>query len=453
MRRLLLIGLLLAASSTLTAQQASRISVPYTQFDLPNGLHVILHEDHTVPVLTVNVWYHVGSGREKLGRTGFAHLFEHLMFMGSGHAPYGEFDRLLETAGGTNNASTAEDRTNYFIDVPSNALDLALFLESDRMGYLLDAMSPKTVDAQRDVVKNERRESYENQPYGMATIELSQMLYPKGHPYSWPTIGYMEDLTAASYQDVVDFFKLYYQPKNASLVIAGDIDTAKARAAVEKWFADVKPGTEQVPPSGAPSVNLTEVKRKTIQDHVQLPRLYLAWVTPPQFKPGDAELDVLSQLLAGGKNSRLYKRLVYDLQIAQDVTAFQNSKQLASDYNIVITARPTPDGTTVAAQVDRIRGIVDEELRKIQQTPADAREFQRAVNQIESSFYDRMERVGSFGGVGDQLNAYYTYTGDPDHFNADLGRYRALKAPDVTAAAAKYLPLDKRVEVIVEPAK
>src|SRR5436305_4654281 len=251
---------LLAAAMLLqqpAAPAAAAIDVPYTQFTLPNGLQVILHEDHTVPLVTVNVWYHVGSAREKPGRTGFAHLFEHLMFMGSGHAKYGVFDQLLESAGGTNNASTAEDRTNYYIDVPSNALDLALFLESDRMGYLLDAMSPKTVDAQRDVVKNERRESYENAPYGMASIELSQMMYPKGHPYSWPTIGYMEDLTAASYEDVVDFFKRYYQPSNASLVIAGDIDPAKTRAAVEKWFADVKPATRPIPPVAYPHPALT----------------------------------------------------------------------------------------------------------------------------------------------------------------------------------------------------
>jgi zinc protease len=453
MRRLLLAGALVIAPAAVQAQRAPTLDVPYTQFTLPNGLHVILHEDHTVPILTVNVWYHVGSGREKPGRTGFAHLFEHLMFMGSGHAKYGDFDRLLESAGGTNNASTAEDRTNYFIDVPSNALDLALFLESDRMGYLLDAMSPKTVDAQRDVVKNERRESFENAPYGTASLELSQMLYPKGHPYSWPVIGYMDDLTAASYEDVVEFFKLYYQPSNASLVIAGDIDTAKTRAAVEKWFGDVKPGTTKVPPIESPKAELTEVKRKTIQDRVQLPRLYLAWLTPPQFKPGDAELDVLSQLLAGGKNSRLYKRLVYDLQIAQDVTAFQASKQLSSEYNIVVTARPTPEGTTVAAQMDRIRGIVDEEVRKIQQAPASPREFQRALNQIESSFYDRMERIGDGSGIADQMNGYYTYTGDPDYFSADLARYRALAAADVTAIAAKYLPLDRRVELIVEPTK
>src|SRR3954462_11692376 len=310
MRRLLPIALAgaLAAGAPLDAQAPKAgLDVAYTQFDLPNGLHVILHEDHTVPLVTVNVWYHVGSAREQPGRTGFAHLFEHLMFMGSKHAKYGEFDQLLEAAGGTNNASTAEDRTNYYIDVPSNALDLALFLESDRMGTLLDAMSPKTVDAQRDVVKNERRESYENAPYGMAPIEIAQMLYPKGHPYSWPTIGYMEDLSAASYEDVVQFFRTYYQPANASLVVAGDIDSAKAKAAIERWFSDVKPGEKRIGPIDYPHANLTTVKKKTIQDRVQLPRLYLTWLTPAHLAPGDAELDVLSSLLAGGKNSRIYK--------------------------------------------------------------------------------------------------------------------------------------------------
>jgi zinc protease len=428
------------------APSAPAIDVGYTQFTLANGLHVILHEDHTVPLVTVNVWYHVGSAREKPGRTGFAHLFEHLMFMGSKNAKYGEFDRLLESAGGTNNASTAEDRTNYYIDVPSNALDLALFLESDRMASLIDAMSPKTVDAQRDVVKNERRESYENAPYGMASIEIAEMLYPQGHPYRWPTIGNMADLTAASYEDVVEFFRTYYQPGNASLVVAGDIDPAKARASIERWFSDVKPGAKPIGPIDYPHANLTEVKKKTIQDRVQLPRLYLTWPTPAHFEPGDAELDVLSLLLAGGKNSRLYKRLVYDLQIAQDVAAFQASKALNSEYQIVVTARPS-------ASIEKIRGIVDEELRQIQQTPAGDREFRRAINQVESSFYNRLERVGDFGGVGDQLNANYFATGNPGYFNEDLSRYRALSPADITAVAARFLPLDKRVELVVEPSK
>ena len=459
MRRLLLIAVLLyavpaiaqpappgAAGEPASAKVGPKLEVPFTQFTLPSGLHVILHEDHTVPLVTVNVWYHVGSAREKPGRTGFAHLFEHLMFMGSAHAKYGDFDQLLEAAGGTNNASTAEDRTNYYIDVPSSALDLALFLESDRMAYLIDAMSPKTVDAQRDVVKNERRQNYENAPYGMASIEIAQMLYPQGHPYRWPTIGYMEDLSAASYQDVVDFFKMYYQPANASLVVAGDIDVSRTRASVEKWFADVKPGAKPVPPIDYPRPELTEVRTKTIQDRVQLPRLYLTWITPSHLAPGDAELDVLSLLLAGGKNSRLYKRLVYELQIAQDVAAFQASKSLNSEYQIVVTARPT-------ASIDTIRAIVDEEIAKIQQAPPTDREFTRAINQVESSFYDRMERVGDFGGVGDQLNGHYFATGNPGYFNEDLSRYRALSPADIQAIAVRFLPRHKRVELVVEAVK
>jgi zinc protease len=462
-RMIVTAALTVAAALPLRAQTAApaapapaagpKLEVPYTRFILPNGLHVILHEDHTVPLLTVNVWYNVGSAREKQGRTGFAHLFEHLMFMGSGHVKYGLFDQLLEAAGGSNNASTANDRTNYFIDVPANALDLALFLESDRMGFLLDAMSPQTVNAQRDVVKNERRESYENAPYGMASIEIAKMLFPEGHPYRWPTIGYMEDLTAASYEDVVEFFKRYYQPSNASLVVAGDIQTAAAKAAVEKWFSDVKPGSGLVPPIDYPRAFLTSVQRKTIQDRVQLPRLYIDWITPSHLTPGDAELDVLSLLLAGGKNSRLYKRLVYDLQIAQDVSATQQSQALDSQFEIMITAKPPAEGTTVAALMDKIRGIVDEEITRLKDAPATDREFARAQNQIESSFYDRMERIGSFGGVGDQLNAYFTETGNPGYFNEDLARYRALSPNDIQAAARTFLPLDRRVELIVEPSK
>src|SRR6476646_8298683 len=449
-----------AASLALHAQEPAappregrQLDVPYTQFTLPTGLHVILHEDHTVPLLTVNVWYHVGSAREKPGRTGFAHLFEHLMFMGSGHVKYGLFDTLLEAVGGTNNASTEADRTNYYIDVPSNALDLALYLESDRMGWLVDAMSPDTVNAQREVVKNERRQSYENAPYGMASIEIAELLYPEGHPYRWPTIGNMADLTAASYDDVVEFFRKYYQPGNASLVIAGDIDPVKTRALVEKWFSDVKPGTAPVPPIDYPHAMLTGVTRKTIEDRVQLPRLYLTWLTPSLFRPGDAELDVASQILAGGKNSRLYKRLVYDLQIAQDVSAFQASAALDSQFQIIVTARPGDAATSPAALVDRIKSIVDEEILKLQQTPPTPREFQRAINQVEASFYNRMESVGGFSGKGNQLNAYYTTTGNPDYFNEDLSRYRALSAGDIQSAAGFWLPPNRRVELTVEPMK
>jgi zinc protease len=438
--------LLLALAAPCAAQTASapkKIEVPYTQFTLPDGLHVILHEDHTVPMVAVNVWYHVGSANERTGRTGFAHLFEHLMFMGSGHVKPGDFDNWLEAAGGDNNASTENDRTNYWISVPSNSIELALFLESDRMGYLLDTMTPQTVDAQRDVVKNERRQSYENRPYGQADITLGEMLYPEGHPYHWPVIGYMPDLTAASYDDVVNFFKKYYAPQNASLVVAGDIEPAKARALVEKWFADVKPGAP-VDPMTIPGVALHGVQKKTISDKVQLPRLYLAWLTPSHFAPGDAALDIVGDVLAGGKNSRLYKRLVYDMQIAQDVSANQASQALSSYFLITATPRP-------GHMIDEVQKVIEEEIVKLQNESPTAHEFERSFNSIEASFYNRMERLGSFGGVADQMNGYYTETGDPDWFNEDLGRYRALSPSDITAAARHWLPKERRVELIVMP--
>jgi zinc protease len=441
----LMLVLAAPAAAQTPAASPSRIDVPYSQFTLPNGLRVVVHEDHSVPMVTVNMWYHVGSARERAGRTGFAHLFEHLMFMGSGHVKPGEFDQWLEAAGGDNNGSTETDRTNYWINAPANSLELALFLESDRMGYLLDTMTPKTVDAQRDVVKNERRQSVENRPYGMAEVVLGELLYPQGHPYHWPVIGYMEDLTAASYDDVVAFFKKYYAPSNASLVVAGDLQTQEARRLIEKWFGDVKRAAPPEPMT-IPGVALTSVQKKTITDRVQLPRLFLAWLTPPHYAPGDATLDMVADVLAGGKNSRLYKRLVYDMQIAQDVSAFQASAALSSSFQIVATPRP---GHTVA----ELQKVIDEEIQKLQREAPTSHELERSVNQIEASFYNRMERVGGFGGKADQLNAYVTFTGDPDWFNEDLARYRALSPLDLSAAALEFLPLDKRVELIVEPEK
>jgi zinc protease len=440
---LLLIAIALVPSPVL-AQVPERLTVPFTQFTLPNGLRVVLHEDRSVPVVSVNVWYHVGSGREKPGRTGFAHLFEHLMFEGSGHVKEGDFDNLLEGAGGENNGSTDLDRTNYYITVPSSALELALFLESDRMGYLLEAMSPAKVDGQRDVVKNERRQGVENQPYGQAFLTLYKMLFPEGHPYSWPTIGYMEDLTAASYDDVTDFFKRYYGPNNATLVVAGDIEIQAARALVEKWFSDVKRGPDVAALDAAP-VRLAKVEAQTITDRVQLPRLYLAWVTPPEFAPGDAELAVVADVLAGGKSSRLYKRLVYDLQIAQNVFAFQQSSALNSGFAIVATARP---GHTL----DEIRKVVDEELDALRKAPPSQRELERSLNGIEAEFYGAIERVHGFGGRADQLNAYVTATGNPDYFAEDLARYQALSVSDLQAAILTWLPADRRVELSVVPA-
>ena len=444
MRRRALVLALVFLPSLVDAQAPSRpLEVPYRQFTLANGLNVILHRDPTVPVVAINVWYHVGSANERPGRTGFAHLFEHLMFEGSKHVKEGEFDTLLEGAGGDNNGSTTNDRTNYVIDVPSNALELALFLESDRMGSLLDTMSPERVNGQRDVVKNERRQSYENRPYGMAQIELDKMLWPAGHPYSWPTIGYMEDLTAASYDDVVQFFKKYYAPNNASLVIAGDIDYDTTKALVEKWFGDVAKGAT-VEPVAPPAAILTNVTKQTMTDRVRLSRRFIGWLTPAMFAPGDAALDVVSSVLAGGKNSRLYKRLVYETQMAQDVSATQQSGPLGSSFLIDVIARPGKD-------LADIQTAIDEEIEKLKREPPTAREMERAVNQIEASFYRRMERVGGFGGKADQLNAYYFAGGGPDYFAEDLARYTSLSPSDVQAAAVQWLPGERRVELTVNP--
>ena len=438
-----LMAALLPASAA--AQAPAPIQLAYTQFTLPNGLTVILHEDHTVPVVTVNVWHNVGSAREQPKRTGFAHLFEHLMFMGSGHVLQGQFDEWLQAAGGNNNASTGNDSTNYWINVPSNALELALFLESDRLGFLLDTMTPKMVDAQRDVVKNERRQRVDNAPYGLADQVLGEMMYPEGHPYRWPVIGYMDDLSAASYEDVVNFFKTYYTPANASLVVAGDFETPTAKRLVEKWFGDI-PAGPPAEPIDRPGVALTGVQKKTITDRVQLSRLYLAWLTPPFLSPGDAALDIAASVLAGGRSSRLYKRLVYDTQIAQSVQARQGSADLSSQFVITVTPRP---GHSVA----ECQAIIDEEIARLQNEAPTEHEVQRAINQFEASYYNRLERVGGFGGTADQLNGYFTKTGDPDWFNEDLARYRSLSPSDIRAAAAAFLPAGRRVELTVDPAK
>jgi zinc protease len=440
MKRLLVV--LVLAASLVTAGE-SRISVPYTRFTLPNGLTVILHEDHTTPTASVNVYYHVGSGREKPGRTGFAHLFEHIMYEGSGHVPEGKYDEWLEAAGGENNGSTSSDLTRYWINIPSNALELALFVESDRMGYLLDAMSPAKVNGQRDVVKNERRQYYENSPYGMASIVLDENLYPPDHPYHWPTIGSMEDLSAASYDDVVDFFKQFYGPRNASLSIAGDIDPVKTRALVEKWFGEIAAGPP-VPSMGAPVAVLNAEKRLVLEDKVQLPRLYMAWHSPAFFRPGDAEMDIAASILAGGKNSRLYKRLVYELQMAQDVLAYQVSQQVGSSFQIIATART---GHTLA----EIEKVIAEELQRLLRDGPERREVERAVNQYEASFLRRLEAVGGFGGKADQLNAYFTQTGNPDYFQEDLARYKALDPTDIQSAMGTVLRNDQRIVLSIVP--
>lgn len=423
------------------AASGPELSVDFERFQLPNGLDVVLHRDATIPVVSVNTWYHVGSAQEAPGRTGFAHLFEHLMFEGSANVPEGAIDTWLEEAGGGANGSTTTDRTNYTTDAASNALELALFLDADRMGGLLDAMTPESVDGQRDVVKNERRQSYENRPYGLALPLLGQALYPAGHPYRWPVIGSMADLSAASYDDVVQFFETYYTPNNASLVVAGDIDLDEARRLVTRWYGPIPRGPEP-PPQTVVTTRRGDETRLVLEDQVQLPRLYLAWPSVAQYAAGDAALVALSRVLAGGKNSRLYKRLVYDLQIAQDVFAFQDGSQLGGAFYVIATARP---GTSA----DDIRAVVDEEIARLQAAPPSARELERVVNGVEASFLDGLESVG---GKADQLNGYLTFTGTPDFFEEDLARFQALSPRDLTDAAQSYLPLDRRVALSVVPA-
>ncbi len=424
----------------LTAQS---LRVPYETFTLPNGLEVLLHEDHSVPLVAVNIWYHVGSADEQTGRTGFAHLFEHIMFMGSQHVPTGDFDKLLEGAGGDNNGSTTEDRTNYYEDGPSNALALMLWLDSDRMGFLLPEITAEKVDLQRGVVQNERRQSYENRPYGLAEENILSRLYPPAHPYSWPVIGSMTDLEAATLEDVRQFFRTYYTPNNATLVIAGDLTPRDARGLAERYFGDIPrgPAVTRTPP---PPVELQADAYATLEDRVQLPRVYDAWHTAKAFAADDATLDVLANVLAGGRPSRLYKRLVYDLQIATEVVAFQDGGRIDGKFELYATARPGHDLT-------ELQRVIDEELKTLAAAGPTAREVERARNTFEAQFLARLERVGGFGGKADQLNFYNYFVGTPDYFQQDLDRYRKVTPADVQRAARRYLTEAHRVVMSVVP--
>jgi zinc protease len=439
----LALAALALASLQSTRASAQALKIPYHTFTLPNGLTVFVTEDHSVPIVTVNTWYHVGSSDERVGRTGFAHLFEHLMFMGSEHVPTGQFDKLLEAAGGDNNGSTTEDRTNYYEDGPSNALELMLYLDSDRMGFLVSELTPAKVDLQRGVVQNERRQSYENQPYGLAEENILRRLYPPSHPYSWPVIGSMADLNAASIEDVQQFFKQYYTPNNATISIGGDVDYAVVRREVERWFGDIPRGPDvtRTPP---PAVGLIADVYGTLEDRVQLPRVYDTWHTVKAFAPDDAALDVLASILTEGKTSRLYKRLVYQLQIATQVRAFQNGGRIDGQLEILATARAGHD-------LNELQRVIDEEIHLLAESGPAQREVERVKNGIEASFLDRMERVGGFGGKANQLNYYEYYVGTPDYLQQDLDRYRRVTPADVERVARSYLLAAHRVVLSVVP--
>jgi zinc protease len=433
-------SLALALPESASAQgRAPALRVPYTIDTLPNGLTLIVHEDHSVPVVTTNVWYHVGSGDERMGRTGFAHLFEHLMFMGSQNAPYPQFDRLLEAAGANNNGSTNTDRTNYYEDGPASSLPLMLWLEADRLGWMLETMDSTKVDLQRDVVKNERRQSYENQPYGLVFENMAAALYPTGHPYSWTTIGSMADLSAASLEDVKDFFRTYYTPNNATIVVAGDVRADSVRALARQMFGEIPRGPA-MPARPAPTPFQLRDTVIVLEDRVQLPRLYLAWRGVKEYSQDDAALDIASYILAGARNSRLTQALVFERELATNANAFNSSKRLDGDYQIVATARP-------GVALDTIQSVIDAELRRLAAAPPTAREIEQAKNAIEAQFLNRLEFTGA---KADQLNSYYYATGQPDFFQRDLDRYRNVTAADVQRVVRQYL-LTQRVTLSVVP--
>jgi zinc protease len=417
------------------------IDLPFAKRTLANGLDVIVHEDRHVPIVAVNVWYHVGSKNERPGRTGFAHLFEHLMFEGSEHYNAGYFPPLQQ-AGALLNGSTNADRTNYWEVVPTSAIDRALWMESDRMGFLLPALTRERFETQRDVVLNERRQSYENRPYGMVMMALSAALYPPEHPYSWMTIGSADDIRAMQLEDVQDFFRTYYHPANASLVLAGDVDTERAFELAEAYFGEIPAGLR--PPAISNGAELPSERRLVLEDRVELPRLYLAWHSPAMFAAGDAEMDLVGDLLANGKTSRLYKTLVYELRIALDVSGYQSSREIGSFFLLVATAAP---GHTLTEIADRI----DEELRGVANDGPTLEEMERAVAQAEAHFMYRLQTVGGFGGKSDQLNAYNVLKGNPGFFTADLDRYRDATRASLQAAAREHLRLDRRIALSVIP--
>ncbi len=417
-----------------------KVDIPFTKATLANGLTVIFHEDHALPMVAVNTMFKVGSHFEERGRTGFAHLFEHLMFMGTSRAPTKMFDAWMEGEGGSNNAWTGEDRTDYYDVGPAHSLPLLLWLEADRLSALGHEMTVEKLDAQRDVVRNERRQTSENRPYGKVELRLPELLFPEGHPYHHPVIGSHEDLQAATVDDVKTFFGRWYVPNNASLVVAGDFDPATVKPAIERLFGWIPRGP--VPPEPtAPAPVLTQVVRETLLDDVKLPKIIMAWHSPKHFGQGDAELDLLAEVLQDGKASRLYKALVYDHPLAQDVTAEQHSQDLSSYFTVEAIAQP-------GVSLDALEQAIDAELAKVRKDPIAPEELARAKNQFETGFVARLESVPARAMM---LNQYQQSVGDPGYAQQDLARYSGATVASVQAAAVKFLDPGARVILRVVP--
>jgi zinc protease len=427
LKNFLLMAVLVVCCAKARAQE---VDIPFQQFTLDNGLTVIVHEDHKAPIVAVNTWYHVGSKNEKPGKTGFAHLFEHLMFGGSEHSKDRYID-TMERIGATDlNGTTNSDRTNYFENVPTSALDLTLWLESDRMGHLLGAFDEKTLTLQRGVVQNEKRQG-ENQPYGVTRQLITQNTYPASHPYSWTTIGEMKDLDAASMDDVKDWFRTYYGPSNVVLVLAGDIDLKTAKEKVQKYYGDIPPGPP-VAHQSAWIAKMSGTHRQKVQDRVPQARIYKIW-NVPQYGSTEADyLDLVSDVLSSGKTSRFYKRLVYDDQIATDAGAFVSLSEIGGQFRVQATARPGQD-------LKQVEKELDEELaRFLKDGPADE-ELARVKAQYEANFIRGIERIGGFGGKSDRLAQSQVYLGSPDAYKNTLKRVREATAEDLKAVANKWL--------------
>ena len=417
------------------------VTIAFEQHKLSNGMDVILHEDHTIPLVAVNVWYHVGSKNEEMGRTGFAHLFEHVMFEGTKHHNRSHFEPL-QKAGANLNGSTTTDRTNYWEDVPSNYLELALWLEADRMGFLLDGLDQQKFDVQRDVVKNERRQSYENRPYGMAHWHLQSALFPLPHPYHWMTIGSQEDLDAASLEDVKDFFQRFYGPSNASLAIAGDFHTAEALDLVNRYFGDLPPG-ESVPRVGRQDSLLSGRVDIEMRDKVTLPRLYIAWPAPSEGHSDDAPLELYQAVMSDGLSSRLHRSLVYEKQIAQHAFIRYVPSEIAGQLLLQVTAA---EGHTL----DEIEAAVEAELEDIHRNPPTEEEIARSKNRIEATHFRQLARIGGFGGRADQLNHFNIIESDPNLINTSLDRCLAVEREDILRVAETYVS-GNRVRLRVLP--
>ena len=423
--------------------QNDAIRIPFESYQLRNGLTVILSQNSTVPAVAVDVWYHVGSKNERQGRTGFAHMFEHVMFTGSGHVPYGMHDRLTEGVGGSvANGSTTEDRTNYYQTVPSNYLETALWLESDRMGFLLDKLDSAKFAAQRDIVQNERRQSYDNEPYGRAGEIITAALYPEDHPYYWPTIGYMPDLRNATVDDVKDFFRLYYAPSNATLTIVGDFDPVQTKRLVDKYFGDLPKGAAITRPTATPPT-VTAERRLYFEDRVQIPRLYVTWPTPGVKHDDTYALDVLSRILSGSRTARLTKALVYDKQSAATVAFGPSPSEDVGTIGFFIVPRP---GHTL----DELEATADSVLRRFKNEGPTPDEMTRALAGLEFDFVSGLQ---SNLGKAETLVDGSVFHGDAGRYRIQYAKMKAVTASDVKRVANTYLGAGRIVLSVVPEGK